>query len=598
MTATYKVFVRDATYNEIGQLDDYETLTLNPKFNDVGAWALTLDANSPHASLLTPGTGIVVYRNGSVYFSGPLGDYHLAGNASGDTLTVGGPDDMAVIADRLALPAHGYPYSSLILASSPIRYYRMADTTDSSGGGHTATAFGGVSNGLALIDDADLAAVFDGSSGYLSVPTTGMPTGAQAWTMECWFSIPVLTSGNPYVMMAFGGTISGLNYTFLGVNTSNHIYMPGNVDSTVLVPGETHYGAATYDGTTGRLYLDGVLKQSFTEAFTLGNTFATIGRLSGSGDYANATIDEAVYYNTALSGATITSHYNTGISRFGSSASEESGFGKAGAGVWTYVDNNVGPAAGGTGSGDSARINSALSIGSVPTTVGSLISASARFDNLLQLCQTMAISGGDIGFKVLQSGTTLAFSTYTPADKTSNAMFSRGLGNLLDYDYELSRPKANYVYVLGGGQGTARAVLEESDSASITTWGARIEGSVDARDTSDYNTMSARGTAYLNQSKSQVNFSCSAIDTPTLTYGTDYNLGDKVVVYLPDGTTISDIVREVKITLDRQNGESILVGIGNPGNGAILTPANAALKTVMQSHVTVATRVSQLERRW
>lgn len=615
MTTSYAVFVRDTTYNEIAQIDDFETLTLNPRFNDIGAWALSVPLTSPSAALLTSGNGITVYRNGSIFFSGPLGDYHLVGNQDGDTLTVGGADDMVALADRLALPIHGYPYSATILAESNVsRYYRLSSVIDLSSNAVPLTANGAIGSASALIDDTDTSAIFDGSTGFFSSGNaTGISTGSHAQTLEGWVYLTAAPASTA-VVCCLGNRQTTSAFLVLQITSARvpqFSCTAGAVNGTALSLNTVHHLVGTYDGTTMRLYVDGVqvgTPATTTLALALTNTNKfTVGADTAptTAGYFSGTIDEVVLYGQALPAANILTHYNLGISRFLASASEASGFGQSGAGIWAYVDVNVGPDAGGTGNGDAARVNAALSIGPMPTVltaVGSYINASARFDNLLTLIQTMATSGGDIGFRVLQTGTgasnSLTLTIYQPNDKTSNARFSRAIGNLLDYDYEVSRPKANYVYILGAGQGTARKVLELSDSTSITAWNARIEGTVDARDTSDSDTMNARGLAYLDQAKSQVNFSCTAVDTPTCTYGTDYNLGDKVTVYLPDGTTVTDIVREVKITLDRQTGESVSVGIGNPGNGAILTPANAAIRSMLSSHVAVATRVYQLERRW
>lgn len=618
MTADYLVFARDSSNTIIGQIDDYESLTLNPKFNDVGAWAMTLDANSAKAALFDPGTGIVVYRkptggSWAVFFSGPLGSYGLKGDASGDTLTLGGPDDMTVLADRLALPGHGYPYETLVSSYSPLAYYRLGESfgttaSDASGHARNGTYHSGVALGFSAgIDDPDTCASFDGTvNAYVSCPTVAITTGS--WWMHGWF------------YLAAAGTLGATDFACIAGYDANHRLLVHTADGKVwsqigsasantnlqgTVAHDTntwHHVAYVWDGTKQYIYVDGALDISGTTANTpIWNSAYDLGTygagVAGTNYAWNGGLDEFAIGTGTLTAANITQIYNTGISRFGAADHEEAGYGRAGTGIWFYIDLNAGTDASGIDGGDSARVNSELSIGAAPTTIGSFINASARFDNLLTLCQNMATQGGDIGFRVLQSGTGLSLSIYTPADKTSNAKFSRDLGNLLDYDYSLARPKANYVYTLGGGQGTSRRVLEVDDSTSLSDWG-RVEGSVDARDTTDVNTMYGRGQAYLDQNKSQVNFSCTAIDTDTCTYGKDYDLGDKVKVFLPDGTVVSDIVREVKIELTRAGGEDVKVGVGNPGNGAVLTPANAALRSVLSSHIETRTRVAQLERRW
>ncbi len=74
---TWTVYVRDASLQRIGELDDYSTLEMVGRFNDVGAWVLDMDSRAPLAAdLSAPGHGIEVVRHtAGVYeqvFSGPM----------------------------------------------------------------------------------------------------------------------------------------------------------------------------------------------------------------------------------------------------------------------------------------------------------------------------------------------------------------------------------------------------------------------------------------------------------------------------------------------------------------------------------------------
>jgi hypothetical protein len=73
-----------------------------------------------------------------------------------------------------------------------------------------------------------------------------------------------------------------------------------------------HYVVATDDGSTAKIYLDGVLKQSTatTLALTANSGALSIGRSNINNKYFfNGLLDEVAIYPTALSGTTISGHY-------------------------------------------------------------------------------------------------------------------------------------------------------------------------------------------------------------------------------------------------------------------------------------------------
>lgn len=239
-----------------------------------------------------------------------------------------------------------------------------------------------------------------------------------------------------------------------------------------------------------------------------------------------------------------------------------------------YVDANAGPSA------PTPFPVPGLVLAADPL-IGSTVNGNLRYDVLLTALQQLAISGGDLGFRVLQTDNgVLTFSIYQPATK-SNAIFSRDLGNLLDFSYTLDGPAANYYTAAGGGDGASRTIVTGQDSASVSTWGV-VWGFIDTRDTTDTTTMTQRINAQIAQDASQTNLSITPQDTPALQYGRDYNLGDVVNVQV-DGETITDTIRQVHFQLNGTDQELITPGIGNAGNGQIyelFSPQYRALKAV------------------
>lgn len=95
--------IRDATGTVIAACEDYTSFTGNIRWNDVGAWTVTLPLTSTSAGLLlTPGYGIQFTLDDVIVLSG------IALTADGDTgdgvgqVTISGADDMLVLADHLA----------------------------------------------------------------------------------------------------------------------------------------------------------------------------------------------------------------------------------------------------------------------------------------------------------------------------------------------------------------------------------------------------------------------------------------------------------------------------------------------------------------
>jgi hypothetical protein len=237
------------------------------------------------------------------------------------------------------------------------------------------------------------------------------------------------------------------------------------------------------------------------------------------------------------------------------------------------------------------------------TGLGNRVTGRARYDILLDLLSSLALTGGGLGFRVVQVDDTLQFQVYQPSNKTRSAFFSPLLGNLSSFDYESTAPESNYVLVGGGGEGKARIIKQKGENVSIAKYG-RFESFVDQRDTTDTDELTQSMDEELTNKAEQNSFNFTPIDTPQLAFGRDYGLGDKVSIVLTQPNevvtketiysfisfyqtttqditsiqkfqekldVIQDIVREVKISIT-QDGESIspMVGTSDSNNNAIL----------------------------
>jgi hypothetical protein len=254
--------------------------------------------------------------------------------------------------------------------------------------------------------------------------------------------------------------------------------------------------------------------------------------------------------------------------------------------------------------------------------LGSTVTGRARFHSLIDLLAPLALTGGGLGFRIVQVDDALEFQVYQPTDKTRSAFFSPLLGNLSSFEYSNDNPEANFVLVGGGGEGADRIIKQKSDNASIAEYG-RFESFVDQRNTSDVTELNQSLDEELTGKAEQNSFNFVPIDTPQLAFGRDYVLGDKVSVVLTQPNeiinketlyyfisayqtvaveservrkiqekldVIQDIVREVKISIT-SDGDIIspVVGTSDSNNNAILGIFDKMKK--------ITKRISNLERR-
>ena len=187
-------------------------------------------------------------------------------------------------------------------------------TADMSGYGNTGalsgatwTTAGKYGNGL----------IFNGTNARVSVPDAASLHLTTAMTLEAWVKPSVATgvwrdviykgndnyylegTSNPSGVPASGGTFAGsplYGASALAVNTWSHL-------------------ATTYDGTTLRLYVNGVqvASRAQTGAITVSTNPLEIGGDLLNGQYFNGTIDEVRLYNRALSASEIQTDMNTAV---------------------------------------------------------------------------------------------------------------------------------------------------------------------------------------------------------------------------------------------------------------------------------------------
>jgi len=184
---------------------------------------------------------------------------------------------------------------------------------DSSSSDHTITANGHVANTRAVRKIGDSSIIFDGTGDYLSIPdSSDWNFGTSSFCMEGWVYRSV-SGGHDRFM---GQRADGSNRWYFDISTSDNIgfyIQDGGSDVLYaystggeLPHGAWHHLAATWDGTTFRMFVDGT-SVTLTTATSYAGTFPdiasilTIGvvNISHAAQYFEGYMDEIRISNTA-----------------------------------------------------------------------------------------------------------------------------------------------------------------------------------------------------------------------------------------------------------------------------------------------------------
>lgn len=243
-------------------------------------------------------------------------------------------------ADASDVDASASVYATTVLADRPLLYYRLGETS-----GTVAHDLGSVQvSGLygdrvrlgapSLVrGDPDPSALFlskanGGTAAIVTVPQTPALEPRTGLTIECWIlatnyvdSARVISYGSDDSADAFEAwilQIAGNRLEFysgaLKVDAPYNVVASGQAFSTGPNP---YHIAATFDGTTITLYVNGQNVRSMPATGQLGR-YDTVhglgigGGFSGGGGQVVGTIDEVAVYDRDLGADRIMAHYSAG----------------------------------------------------------------------------------------------------------------------------------------------------------------------------------------------------------------------------------------------------------------------------------------------
>lgn len=189
--------------------------------------------------------------------------------------------------------------------------------------------------------------------------------------------------------------------------------------------------------------------------------------------------------------------------------------------------------------------------------IGRDVTASPRFDTLLEVLQDLAERGGldddnPLYFRVLQDTddpTVLNFLVTVPVDRSREVVFAEDRKNLLGYTEKEIAPKANYVIVGGKGELEQQVTTEWGETSSINRYGW-TEGYVNKTNLDASADLNAVAVAELIKSRPRSAVEITVIDTDAIQAFRDYGVGDRVTCVF-DGVARSGIVRELSVSISR-----------------------------------------------
>jgi hypothetical protein len=190
---------------------------------------------------------------------------------------------------------------------------------------------------------------------------------------------------------------------------------------------------------------------------------------------------------------------------------------------------------------------------------GAAVAYSARYERLYDVVTTLAGMSG-VQFDIVQDAAgAYQFQTYYPRqgrDRTSGnpdgnppVVCSVDLTTAVAMDYsEDASTLGNTVWVLGAGEGAARAVLILEDAASVAYYGRR-HVVLDARSADNEADLVVAGQGALNaQATPEQSVQFTVPRTGGLLYRRDWDLGDRVTIEVADvGVTLEADVVVVKV---------------------------------------------------
>lgn len=215
----------------------------------------------------------------------------------------------------------GMTYDQYLAGLAPLGWWKLDDASgssaaaDSSGNGYTGTVNGGVTFQESGPPMGGNSALFDGSTGYVSLPLPSIPS-QPGYTLLAWFNAPSQTHGGILVYGPSTGYAIGLGAS--DFDTTGDYAFGENAFVSWLDAGTEAYSLGTWHmlaltvGAAGafELYLDGASFATGTSgASGASGTFAIGSDQSNSTRYVGAYLAQAAVLDRVLTSTEVSALY-------------------------------------------------------------------------------------------------------------------------------------------------------------------------------------------------------------------------------------------------------------------------------------------------
>jgi hypothetical protein len=227
--------------------------------------------------------------------------------------------DVVVVKDAAGSEAS---YVATVLASQPIAYLRLGDTTTPQARDEVADAsayVGVVALGAAgaITNDPDTAVLFGG--GHVDLGVDRFNFGTADFTIELWTKVPLGTDGaaKPSIFRVGQAGVNGFGVSYVASGIEFYGYGPTGrctVDGAFVPSSKYVHVVAVQKSPTLFLYLNGVSAGQGACAidFEDAGVPSMIGAAAG-GFAFYGTVDEVSVYDRAMPPAEVTAHFSAGL---------------------------------------------------------------------------------------------------------------------------------------------------------------------------------------------------------------------------------------------------------------------------------------------
>jgi hypothetical protein len=215
-------------------------------------------------------------------------------------------------------------YPATVTADAPAAYWRLGETSGTAAADSVGTGTGTYRNGVVVgaasllgSDVTNRAASFDGVNDSVSVPSSAALSPTGAVTVEAWVRPTVKPAAGSFASVvskadAYSIQFNGpqLEFTTIRGTTRRRVQAP----AAAVVAGQTYHVVGTFDGTTQRLYVNGVqvASGSFPGAINANTKSVVLGSWETATEFLAGRIDDVAVYARVLTPAQIANHYNRG----------------------------------------------------------------------------------------------------------------------------------------------------------------------------------------------------------------------------------------------------------------------------------------------